>query len=337
MAWSAMDTRLLKILETLLQSPIAFHLVYLRLINRYIEEQTVSKGVNGGNASAPAAAIMLSQAWYWHKRMREKDNGWFYISQAEWTKQTALTVNNQNSARKLLCADGMNVLETDLRGVPATLYYRVKEANLFEQLLHLIDEEGLPQFPSPQETGGAGKQVSWGTDNFNRNAETKQRLNNLLSAQTKKHTSKRRDGTSPSLEETLAGFDALSRAAEAGGKAWEGRHFFEHSDRNATLADRCIKLFGVPMKKDIPALIAQVANLVKNDVEVVDLQSAYEHACSTWKFDVLGLSDGLIKLAIKQSKERKKTSEENQRHKGDGDGGSKEIAEEINARRRAAA
>ncbi len=75
------------------------------------------------------AALMLSQAWYWSKRTSD-DNGWFYKTVSEWEDETGLTRSEQETARKHL----KGIMEVELRGVPATLYYRLDKAKILELL-----------------------------------------------------------------------------------------------------------------------------------------------------------------------------------------------------------
>ena len=75
------------------------------------------------------AALMLSQAWYWSKRTSNED-GWFYKTISEWEEETGLTRSEQETARKHL----KDILEVELRGVPATLYYRINKSKILELL-----------------------------------------------------------------------------------------------------------------------------------------------------------------------------------------------------------
>jgi hypothetical protein len=75
------------------------------------------------------AALMLSQAWYWSKRTSDED-GWFYKTIAEWEDETGLTRSEQETARKNL----KGILDVELRGVPATLYYKVNKPKILELL-----------------------------------------------------------------------------------------------------------------------------------------------------------------------------------------------------------
>lgn len=80
--------------------------------------------------SGPVAAVFLSQLVYWHNRM---DGGWMYKTQADIATETALTRDEQETARKRLVLLG--VLNEDLRGVPATMHYRINTERLEVLLL----------------------------------------------------------------------------------------------------------------------------------------------------------------------------------------------------------
>ena len=81
------------------------------------------------------SGILLSQFWYYANMdsVQERD-GWFYKSQMDITSETGLTRTETEGARKKLVSTG--VLSEDLRGIPATLWYRVNKDRLFE-ILHL--------------------------------------------------------------------------------------------------------------------------------------------------------------------------------------------------------
>jgi hypothetical protein len=93
-------------LDDLLDRPIAFNPAFKRI------------------TGSTVAALFLSQAWYWSKRTSD-DSGWFYKTGAEWEEETGLTRSEQETARRHLKALGL--MEEDLRGIPATLYYRVNK------------------------------------------------------------------------------------------------------------------------------------------------------------------------------------------------------------------
>ena len=77
------------------------------------------------------AALMLSQALYWQQRTKDAD-GWWYKTRDEWMKETGMGRREQEGARKKLRELG--ILHEQLRGVPATLWYRVDESKLLELL-----------------------------------------------------------------------------------------------------------------------------------------------------------------------------------------------------------
>lgn len=88
----------------ILAPPIAFHRCLV----------PVAGSVNG--------ALMLSQAIYWTSKTRDPQ-GWFYKSQKDWEEETGLSRSEQDIARKLLRSGCF--WQEKLRGVPATLYFRV--------------------------------------------------------------------------------------------------------------------------------------------------------------------------------------------------------------------
>lgn len=100
--------------EDFFDRPIAFHRIFVSLTG----------SVN--------AALMLSQAVYWSKRTRNPD-GWFYKSGKEWEEETGLGRWEQEGARKTL--RGTGIWEENLRGVPATVWYRLDFKLMQEKLL----------------------------------------------------------------------------------------------------------------------------------------------------------------------------------------------------------
>jgi hypothetical protein len=107
-------------LTQILDRPIAYHRVFVTL------------------TGSVKAAIMLSQALYWQPRAKQKD-GWWYKSAEEWEEETGLTRHEQQTARK----DCEKYLLSDLRGVPATLYWKVDEEALSTAL---FDENSKTSF-----------------------------------------------------------------------------------------------------------------------------------------------------------------------------------------------
>jgi hypothetical protein len=133
-------------IDDALDRPIAFNPVFKRM------------------TGSTVAALFLSQAWYWTKRTSD-ENGWFYKTQAEWEEETGLTRSEQETARKVLKTLGL--LEEDLKGVPAQMYYRVEKSVIYDKI-------GIPQFAETLQTSmlESGTQDCDIPANINRNAET---------------------------------------------------------------------------------------------------------------------------------------------------------------------
>lgn len=115
-------------LSDLLAPPIAYHRVF-----RTITGNTV-------------AAIMLSQALYWQRivdKGKGGKNGWWFKSAAEWEKELGLSRSEQETARKVLSANGL--LETERRGVPATIWYHLSLEVLDKKLEEYQQNAEFPQ------------------------------------------------------------------------------------------------------------------------------------------------------------------------------------------------
>lgn len=132
----------------LLDRPIAFHRIFVKLTG----------SVKG--------ALLLSQAIYWQQRTTLPDE-WFYKTAEAWQSETGLTRHELDQARK----DCLEFLETDLRGVPATTHWRVRENNLYKALLQFA---GKRQTSLPE----SGKQDRRKAANIKRNHRLPQRLLN---------------------------------------------------------------------------------------------------------------------------------------------------------------
>ncbi|WP_228058399.1 hypothetical protein [Nostoc sp. LEGE 12447] len=85
-------------------STIAFHRVYATI------------------AGSASAGLFLSQAMYWDLRTNDPQ-GWFYKTYEQWTLETALNRYELDKIRHHLTS--INILETQLKGSPARLYYRL--------------------------------------------------------------------------------------------------------------------------------------------------------------------------------------------------------------------
>ncbi len=129
-------------LKELLDSPIAFHRILAH--------------VGGG----PLEGLFLSQALYWTPRATHTDeilkasDGWFFKTQADWWKETALSRKNQETARRNL--KRLGVLEEQRHGIPAQLYFRVNLERLAELLRETLDNRKAEQARMPE----TGKQDS---------------------------------------------------------------------------------------------------------------------------------------------------------------------------------
>ncbi|OAT26701.1 replication protein O [Buttiauxella ferragutiae ATCC 51602] len=103
----------------------------IKLLDRPVAYQPAFAQLSAGKVRlGPTAAVLLSQFVYWHNRM---DGGWMYKTRTDIKKETGLSRDEQETARKRLIAIG--VLEEDLRGVPATLHYKINSERLEELLL----------------------------------------------------------------------------------------------------------------------------------------------------------------------------------------------------------
>lgn len=136
----------------ILDRPIAFHRCFVDLT---------------GNVKA---ALMLSQAIYWQARVKQSGDGWWYKSAIEWEEETGLTRREQETARR----DLTRYMATDLRGVPATLYYRVDIETLENDLM------GKFQFRQKRQTSlpKSAEPVLLNTPNINKNTETTTEITN---------------------------------------------------------------------------------------------------------------------------------------------------------------
>lgn len=103
----------------------------IQLLDRPIAYQPAFAQLRAGKVKAgPAAAVLLSQLVYWHNRM---DGEWMYKTREDIKKETGLSRDEQETARKRLVALG--VLQEELRGVPATVHFRINTEQLEALLL----------------------------------------------------------------------------------------------------------------------------------------------------------------------------------------------------------
>lgn len=104
----------------LLDRPVAYHRIFAHV------------------CGDPLAAILLSQAFFWSPRTKDKD-GWFYKTQAEWFEETGLTRRHQETARKKLVSLG--VLEEKRGGLPAKLFFRLNLPRLAQLIRAFLDRK----------------------------------------------------------------------------------------------------------------------------------------------------------------------------------------------------
>jgi hypothetical protein len=69
------------------------------------------------------AGLFFSQLWYWAGRQPDDRDGWFFMTQEQLFTETALSRREQETSRRKLRELG--VLEEELRGHPARLWYRI--------------------------------------------------------------------------------------------------------------------------------------------------------------------------------------------------------------------
>jgi hypothetical protein len=119
-------------LDDLLDRPIAYNPAFKRITGR------------------TSAAVWLSQMWYWSKRTTLQGE-WFYKSAKECQEETGLTDNEQHTAREI--CKGLGIIEEKVKGVPATVHYRVNKSKVYDLLGFQFPTEQETEFPAEQETG----------------------------------------------------------------------------------------------------------------------------------------------------------------------------------------
>jgi hypothetical protein len=99
--------------KALLQRPVAFNPAFAKI------------------AGSVKAGLFLSQLFYWDGKGNDEE-GWIFKTQKEWTEETCLSVDEQESARKRLKEKGY--IEEKRAGNPARLYYRICLDKISEDL-----------------------------------------------------------------------------------------------------------------------------------------------------------------------------------------------------------
>lgn len=110
--------------------PIAFHRCYVDICEGSV-----------------AGAVFLAQLLYWSDK-GEDDNGWFWKTHKQWTKETGLTRDQQVTVRAALVKTG--ILSERLSGVPAKLFFKVDYNKLTEYLASSpVEENDSPDVAIP--------------------------------------------------------------------------------------------------------------------------------------------------------------------------------------------
>jgi hypothetical protein len=303
------ETNFLEALDEALDRPIAFSPSFLRIINLYIAQKSKSEAKTYGNAAAPAAAIFLSQAWYWTKR-HKKDGGWFYQSKKEWYEQTALTTATIDTCRRILGADGMDVIEEKLKGVPATMNYRVRREKVLEYLIQL-SSPSTTEAPEEQVIEGSDNKLSRGHDNFNRNTR-------ISKTDTKppKIKKQKRQLTQDEINEVVADarktvdgvLQENSNFAKTG-RAYKTRAVFEQTPDHLPLADALVGIFGAPSAGEAYAWIGVIENLLESRAIPADVSAAWQ-IVQGWNNKPLSPASESFRTLIRQkAMERRKQNE----------------------------
>lgn len=108
------------LLKVLQNNPIAYHVEFAKI---------------GGGVTA---GLFLSQLFFWSGKGQDKESGWIYKTQSEWTDETGLTRYEQETARKKLRKKGL--IDEKLQDTPARLYYRPNLNVLIDLLSRNPDE-----------------------------------------------------------------------------------------------------------------------------------------------------------------------------------------------------
>lgn len=124
---------------------------YLDALDRPIAFHRIFRTVSGSTV----AALFLSQAWYWSKRLPDERDGWFYKTQAEWETETGLSRSEQETARRHLTRLG--ILEEKREGLPARLWFRIDRNRLESLIDDAIKSAGTPQSGSTEPSTPVGE------------------------------------------------------------------------------------------------------------------------------------------------------------------------------------
>lgn len=219
----------------ILDRPIAFHRVFVTL------------------TGSVKAAIMLSQAVYWQPRAKQAD-GWWFKTAEDWEEETGLTRHEQDRARK----DCAKYLKSDLRGVPATLYWKVDEDALMADLFAEKPQASLPK---------NGKQDSRNQSNINKNTETPSETT----------TSGVKPFTEKDFQDANKTVDYILDQARLARLSWSGRE--KIMECLWPLADTFVSLTGLkPAKKELMWWMGEWSDWYGWHAIPQDVKDAWEHS-----------------------------------------------------------
>lgn len=121
--------------------------------NQTVVSARMVRALNGnGNA-----AIMLSQLLYWSRHKADED-GWFFRTRSDMEERCGLGPDAQRNAAETLQA--LDLVETDLRGMPAKKHYRIRLGRVLSALAG--DEQDLGH--GPDQDVGHGPEQDLGHD-----------------------------------------------------------------------------------------------------------------------------------------------------------------------------
>lgn len=138
----------------------------IQLLDRPIAYQPSFAQLRVGKVKVgPVGAVLLSQFVYWHNRM---DGAWLYKTREQIAQETGLSRDEQETARKRLVAIG--VLEEQLRGVPATMHFKINVDSL--EALLLTNTQSTRQLGATPPTEKKRRNTSVGGNAPNKMVET---------------------------------------------------------------------------------------------------------------------------------------------------------------------
>jgi len=110
----------MNILLELLDKPIAFQRVFLKIMNTN-------------------CALFLSQCVHWQKNTKDEFDGWFCRTIDQFKDETGLTRKEQDAVKRALISKG--IISTERRGAPAKLWITINTDTLYQLLTDAINEE----------------------------------------------------------------------------------------------------------------------------------------------------------------------------------------------------